>query len=207
VDQDTVFEGSKVLKERILRNLQADAEAAAARALEAQNSAPRPRRVQFEDDNKPSSYIDESLLPVYNEDVEYNDEYDDTYDEVGVGMTEPDNVLYKPLNFKARDLRANDNGMDEDESDQEPSKRNDNFVEDPAIVRARFEAKRMQKSQNNPGRYVPPQYRQQGVGVGDVVGKAKGHGQQKEVVLNRRMKDQAGSHNRRKRSDFKRKEF
>lgn len=36
---------------------------------------------QVDTEDKSIPYIDESYLPSYNEVVEYNDEYDDTYDE------------------------------------------------------------------------------------------------------------------------------
>jgi len=99
-----------------------------------------------EDDySKDEPYIDESLLPSYHQSLEYEDEYDDTYDELGVGMTEPDNIDYKPLNQKqGRAVEADY----EDEEESQNAKKMDQLYEDPAIVRARLERRRDDKFQN-----------------------------------------------------------
>ncbi|ODN01545.1 Activating signal cointegrator 1 complex subunit 2, partial [Orchesella cincta] len=152
------------------------------------------------ENSKDEPYVDESLLPTFHRSLEYEyeDEYDDTYDELGVGMTEPDN--YKPLNQKLS--RAVEQDDDDEEESQEGKKLD--LYEDPAIVRARLERRREDKMQHHQrrGPGPPPQ-------AADVVGKAKGQGQDKDVLYARRQKtankDSGGY--KKKRADFKRREF
>ncbi|CAG7719051.1 unnamed protein product [Allacma fusca] len=149
------------------------------------------------------SYVDESLLPTFNDENEYEDEYDDTYDEVAVGSTEPENWLYNPLNSKADENeteRKDDSSSEEDSSRSTDRKKlYDDFVEDPAIVRERMERRRQEKMHQRKS-FVPDKPR-------DVVGKAKGQGQEKDVVLNRRHKEIHSNQNRRRGADRKRREF
>jgi hypothetical protein len=161
---------------------------------------------RMEQGSNAERYVDESLLPSFRNALEYEDEYDDTYDELGVGMTEPDNTDCKPLNQKKMQA-TNDAHDEDDDEDQSGKDKRFDFCEDPAIVRARFERRREEKSQQHHrrggggGGPPPPS--------GDVVGKAKGQGQEKDVVYARRQKninkDSGGF--KKKRADFKRREF
>lgn len=79
--------------------------------------------------------------------------YDDTYDDLGAGMIEPDNVLYNPLNRRKVDFQDEKNDyVEEDEGEGDKSKpANDAFCEDPAIVRARYERKRAEAQSRRGG--------------------------------------------------------
>ncbi|KAL1122339.1 hypothetical protein AAG570_003744, partial [Ranatra chinensis] len=74
-----------------------------------------------------------------------------------------------------------DNNEPSDQEEQSQKSKLFNFVENPELVRSRFEAMRIRKSQNrgNP----PPRSKEK-----DVVGKAKGQGQEKDVLINRQRK-------------------
>lgn len=114
------------------------------------------KSVQLQTMEEKDSYLDESLLPSYHDTLEYEDEYDDTYDELGVGMTEPDNVECKPLNQKLQSKNYGD-AMDEEEDEQSVNARKLNLpYEDPAIVRARMERRREEKFNHNHRRSGPP---------------------------------------------------
>lgn len=129
--------------------------------------------------------------------------YDDTYDDV-IDVVEPDNILR--LNVRKSDMANRDDNYEEEEEDSESKPKFDAFCEDPAIVRARLEQRRMDKQRRGGGgghsQGPPPQPR-------DVVGRARGQGQDKDVVYNRRQKtaNKGAGGNFKKRADFKRKEF
>jgi len=146
----------------------------------------------------PDDYVDSSLLPSFYGQNEYEDEYDDTYDESGMGTTEPDEITLKPLNKKMAEFEDETNGHGESEDEMSiPQKPKDAFVEDPAVVRERLERRRAEKAQQKRHHHVHE-------GQRDVVGKAKGQGQDKEVVLNRRHKTMHSNEQRRKGADRKR---
>lgn len=184
-----------------------------------------------------SAYIGQDLLPPsFATDIDYEDEYDDTYDDVGAGMTEPDNAptVFKPLNVKKAEIMgaagqaSGNNNYDEDDEDDDddssvPRRRGgkdfEAFCEDPAVVRERFERRREEMYHRKhggpkPGQTQYPSFSGQGQGPPggqnrDVVGRAKGQGQEKDVLYNRRQKtaNKGAGGNFKKRADFKRKEF
>ena len=73
-------------------------------------------------------------------------------------MTEPDAQIYKPLNLKADELKYDDEEPETSgsaQSWQNSDGSRDNFVEDPAIIRAKLERKRMEKFQHHKGTNQP----------------------------------------------------
>ncbi|CAG0891869.1 unnamed protein product [Darwinula stevensoni] len=129
--------------------------------------------------------------------LEYEDEYDDTYDENAVGQQEPDAVelegrtIQMPRVLAALDQnrstrqerKAEMNGDKEEEDDEneEEQQKRDEFVPNPEELRRLREERR---------------------------GNAKGKGQDKEVLANRRHKEahkgHVGNHNRRAGAQWKR---
>ena len=123
------------------------------------------------------------------DDAEYEDEYDDTYDDNLVGETEPELefgrefVLPRALgggHISTNKMR-NDDGDSDDHSEGEGKKSMD-FVRNPEEIREEAERRRQskqahmkKKGYDNPAR--------------DVVGKAKGQGQDKQVLINRARKN------------------
>jgi hypothetical protein len=108
--------------------------------------------------------------------------YDDTYDDLGAGMTEPDNNLFNPLNRKKVELVNNgkDSSPADDEDEEEPTSdkpnRNfDAFCEDPSVVRERFERRRQDmQSRGGGGRHHQQQQNPQPI-QRDVVGEYWSH--------------------------------
>uniref|UniRef100_A0A7N6AQ72 CUE domain-containing protein n=1 Tax=Anabas testudineus TaxID=64144 RepID=A0A7N6AQ72_ANATE len=104
---------------------------------------------------------------------DYDDEYDDTYDmnQVGANDLDGDSLL----------------------------NRRDQFVQDPAVLRERAEARRAAMQQRKGYRPERPS---------NVVGQPKGQGQTTETLLDRRKKEsnksRVGNHNRRTMADRKR---
>ncbi|XP_058445468.1 activating signal cointegrator 1 complex subunit 2 [Malaya genurostris] len=134
---------------------------------------------------------------------EYDDEYDDSFD----AMAESES---KSVRLTAAMRNALVDELDDDEDDDEPEddsgqpvgKKPLDFCENPELVRQRYEEKRRSKFQAKHGG---------GVATGpdkDVVGKAKGQGQDKSVLLNRKHKAENKSsranHNRKQGATFKR---
>jgi len=140
--------------------------------------------------------VDEISRDGFEDSGEYDDEYDDTYDDSAVGETEPDGrddlgrafVLPVALGggkIRPEIIEAND------ESDEESEvKPNLNFVRNPEEVRQEQERRRAEKlhrghKKGAPGgggaNAVPPHR--------DVVGRARGQGQEKNVVLARARKN------------------
>ena len=133
-----------------------------------------------------SMVSDEIFIPP--EDAEYDDEYDDTYDDNAIGQAEPDAqelgrefVLPRALGgghiAKAKTGEASD---DEDMDENEPSEKL-NFARNPAEMRAEAE-RRWQSKQAHMKKKGYNQPR-------DVVGNAKGQGQDKSVLINRARKN------------------
>jgi len=119
---------------------------------------------KFQDSSMNSAYVEEDLLPVFDECVEYDDEYDDTYDEAGIGMTEPDNITVKPLN-QYRSTVAKDEYEEEEEEDE--NNRRDEFVQNPEAVRAQMQRKWEQKIYRRGGGPLASEFQRNR----DVVGK------------------------------------
>lgn len=131
----------------------------------------------------------------------YDDEYDDTCDDREISVPEAGDDERRPL-VVPRVLRTNEDtksseeeiGSEEDDSAAPPS---DQFVPNPEELRAQAEHRRQMKLQNRGGRHhggAMPQSR-------DVVGRPKGQGQDKNVIINRQNKSAHKSsyanHNRR----------
>ncbi|KAK0081891.1 hypothetical protein PV325_011418 [Microctonus aethiopoides] len=147
---------------------------------------------------------------------EYDDEYDDTYESHDVGLHGVDDSLEMDAKLftTPRVLRMNEKveeTVDDDDDDEEKElngrQQNDrnNFVQDPAVLRARAEQRRLSKrgggggsGTNNRGGHV------------DVVGRPKGQGNDKNVLINRERKNvnksTRANHNRRAGSEWKRRQ-
>ncbi|XP_034947748.1 activating signal cointegrator 1 complex subunit 2 [Chelonus insularis] len=138
----------------------------------------------------------------------YDDEYDDTYDSLNdnVILLNDNPDIDKPFTIP-RVLRTNERieeNDEESENEEEPTTSNasnnrDNFVQDPAVLRARAEQRRL--SHQDRGRKKK---------TGDVVGNPKGQGNDKEVLINRDRKNtnksSQANHNRRSGAEWKRRQ-
>lgn len=140
---------------------------------------------------------------------DYDDEYDDTYDmnQVGANDLDGDSLLNRRPFTVPQVLRKGNKHEDvdegEDEDEEEESVQNnvnrDQFVQDPALLRERAEARRAAMQQRKGIRPERPS---------NVVGRAKGQGQTLETFLDRRKKEanksRGANHNRRTMADRKR---
>ncbi|XP_068017938.1 activating signal cointegrator 1 complex subunit 2 isoform X1 [Melanerpes formicivorus] len=145
---------------------------------------------------------------LYRED--YEDEYDDTYDgnQVGANDADSDDELISRRPFTIPQVlrpKGQEEGQEEEEEDEEEEEEEaekertkDHFVQDPAVLRERAEARRLA--------YLARKgHRQESSAV---VGSAKGQGQSRETAQERRRKEANKStranHNRRAMADRKR---
>ncbi|KAM3611152.1 uncharacterized protein V6R79_014332 [Siganus canaliculatus] len=137
---------------------------------------------------------------------DYDDEYDDTYDmnQVGANDLDGDSLLNRRPFTVPQVLRKANKAEEEEDDDEEeepiPNNVNrDQFVQDPALLRERAEARRAATQQRRG--YRPER-------SSNVVGKPKGQGQTLETFLDRRKKEASKSrvsnHNRRTMADRKR---
>ncbi|XP_058230967.1 activating signal cointegrator 1 complex subunit 2 [Hemibagrus wyckioides] len=140
---------------------------------------------------------------------DYDDEYDDTYDINQVGandLDEDDELLSRRPFTTPQVLRAGKPEEEDDEREEEGEEeekesavKRDQFVQDPAVLRERAEARRA-AMQNRRGYRAPP--------PSNVVGGPKGRGQAQETLLDRRRKEankgRGANHNRRTMADKKR---
>uniref|UniRef100_A0A8B9K9M9 Activating signal cointegrator 1 complex subunit 2 n=1 Tax=Astyanax mexicanus TaxID=7994 RepID=A0A8B9K9M9_ASTMX len=135
---------------------------------------------------------------------DYDDEYDDTYDINQVGandLDEDDELLNRRPFTTPQVLSMGRKGEEEEEEgeEEEDAVKRDQFVQDPAVLRERAEARRL-AMQNRRGYRPPPQ--------SNVVGGPKGRGQTQETTQDRRRKEMNKSrgvnHNRRAMADRKR---
>ncbi|XP_051174553.1 activating signal cointegrator 1 complex subunit 2 [Leptopilina boulardi] len=140
---------------------------------------------------------------------EYDDEYDDTYDSHDIGETAQDDTLEMDRPFttprvllrKGRDDEIYEDDDDDDENEEltEAQTSRDYFVQNPAELRAKAEQRYFSKRGGRGGSQQK-----------DVVGNAKGQGQEKNVVINRDHKNTNKStranHNRRVGSQWKRRQ-
>lgn len=127
----------------------------------------------------------------------YDDEYDDRFDD-GVPVhfhersEEPDLYKYMENRFEGYDVVSDPSSTDDEEIDIGVKK--NHFYEDPAVIRARKEAQRKLPVKENKGK--------------EVVGKAKGQGQDKNVLNNRNKKNinksSRANHNRKSGAQWKR---
>nr|XP_020450701.1 activating signal cointegrator 1 complex subunit 2 isoform X1 [Monopterus albus]XP_020450702.1 activating signal cointegrator 1 complex subunit 2 isoform X1 [Monopterus albus]XP_020450703.1 activating signal cointegrator 1 complex subunit 2 isoform X1 [Monopterus albus] len=137
---------------------------------------------------------------------DYDDEYDDTYDmnQVGVNDLDRDSLLNRRPFTVPQVLRKENKPEDEEESEEEEETlqknvNRDQFVQDPAVLRERAEARRAAMQQRKgfrPERST------------NVVGRPKGQGQTTETSSDRRKKEanknRVANHNRRTMADRKR---
>ncbi|XP_053180919.1 activating signal cointegrator 1 complex subunit 2 [Scomber japonicus] len=140
---------------------------------------------------------------------DYDDEYDDTYDmnQVGANDLDGDSLLNRrPFTVPQVLRKVNkheevEEGEDEDEEEESiPNNVNrDQFVQDPALLRERAEARRAAMQQRKGFR---PER------TSNVTGRPKGQGQTTETFLDRRKKEanksRGANHNRRNMADRKR---
>uniref|UniRef100_A0A672F6N2 CUE domain-containing protein n=1 Tax=Salarias fasciatus TaxID=181472 RepID=A0A672F6N2_SALFA len=138
---------------------------------------------------------------------DYEDEYDDTYDmnQVGANDLDGDSLLSRRPFTVPQVLRKGNRAEVEEEGDEEeeePLQSNanrDQFVQDPAVLRERAEARRAAMQQRKGFR---PERQS------NVTGRPKGQGQTLETFLDRRKKEanksRVANHNRRSMADSKR---
>ncbi|XP_073696359.1 activating signal cointegrator 1 complex subunit 2 [Garra rufa] len=138
---------------------------------------------------------------------DYDDEYDDTYDINQIGandLDEEDELLNRRPFTTPQVLRTSKKAQEVDEDEEEEDKneavKKDHFVQDPAVLRERAEARRAAMQSRKGYRPPPP--------ASNVVGGPKGRGQAQETVLDRRRKEanksRGANHNRRSMADRKR---
>lgn len=136
---------------------------------------------------------------------DYEDEYDDTYDmnQVGANDLDGDSLLNRrpftvPLVLR-KGNRAEEEEEDEEEEPIQSNANRDQFVQDPAVLRERAEARRAAAQQRKGFR---PERQS------NVAGRPKGQGQTLETFLDRRRKEanksRVANHNRRGMADSKR---
>ncbi|KAM6930743.1 activating signal cointegrator 1 complex subunit 2 [Xenentodon cancila] len=139
---------------------------------------------------------------------DYDDEYDDTYDmnQVGANDLDGDSLLNRRPFTVPQVLRKGpreENRVEDEEEEEEDAPQNnvnrDQFVQDPALLRERAEARRAAMKQRKGFR---PER------SSNVVGQPKGQGQTLETFLDRRKKEanknRVANHNRRTMADRKR---
>ena len=124
---------------------------------------------------------------------DYDDEYDDTYDDQAMGEKEPDAnelesrrpfVLPQALGGGHKAYVKEEESDEEIENEEEQRKKMLHFTRNPEEVRQEAERKRQEKLHSNradkaKGGSIPNR---------DVIGRAKGQGQEKKVVINRKHK-------------------
>ncbi|KAM9281527.1 activating signal cointegrator 1 complex subunit 2 isoform 3-T4 [Morus bassanus] len=152
--------------------------------------------------------VQQGEAQLYKED--YEDEYDDTYDgnQVGANDADSDDELISRRPFTIPQVlrpKGQEEGQEEEEEDEEEEEEEaekertkDHFVQDPAVLRERAEARRLA--------YLTRKGHKHDSSA--VVGNVKGHGQNRETVQERRKKEANKStranHNRRVMADRKR---
>nr|XP_033810966.1 activating signal cointegrator 1 complex subunit 2 isoform X2 [Geotrypetes seraphini] len=149
--------------------------------------------------------VEAGTVQFYKDD--YEDEYDDTYDgnQVGANDVDSDDELISRRPFTIPQVlrtkeqeEQNEEQEDEEESEEETTKP-DHFVQDPAVLRERAEARRINY-------YAKKGFRQDNSAT--VVGNARGQGQSRDTLQERRKKETSkgtrANHNRRSLADRKR---
>uniref|UniRef100_A0A3Q4HLQ1 Activating signal cointegrator 1 complex subunit 2 n=1 Tax=Neolamprologus brichardi TaxID=32507 RepID=A0A3Q4HLQ1_NEOBR len=136
---------------------------------------------------------------------DYDDEYDDTYDmnQVGANDLDGDSLLTRRPFTVPQVLRKgnkeDEEEEDEDDQEEDSAGNRDQFVQDPAVLRERAEARRAAMQQRKGFR---PER------SSNVAGRPKGQGQTAETLLDRRKKEtnksRVANHNRRSMADRKR---
>ncbi|KAK3907745.1 Activating signal cointegrator 1 complex subunit 2 [Frankliniella fusca] len=153
----------------------------------------------------------------------YDDEYDDTYDDdlaiAEAGEVEKRRQFVVPRVLRSREeVESSEGSEDEDESTENTQPR-DAFCQDPALLRAKRERQRSEQMTQRGGGSAKNGSRGSSTGRGgssssggekrfDVVGKPKGQGQEKQVLINREKKNtnksSRANHNRRSGAQHKR---
>lgn len=139
---------------------------------------------------------------------DYDDEYDDTYDMNQVGANDLDGeslLSRRPFTVPQvlrKGTKAENEEQEEEDDDEDVSQNHvtqDQFVQDPALLRERAEARRAAMQQKRGFRPERPS---------NVAGRPKGQGQTLETFLDRRKKEanksRVSNHNRRSMADRKR---
>ncbi|XP_061115878.1 activating signal cointegrator 1 complex subunit 2 [Conger conger] len=142
---------------------------------------------------------------------DYDDEYDDTYDinQVGANDLDEDDDLLNRRPFttpqvlrtsKQPKSRQDEQEEEEEEDEKDAVVKRDQFVQDPAVLRERAEARRAaMHSRRGYSRPEPASH---------VAGRPKGQGQSQETAQDRRRKEahkgRGANHNRRNMADRKR---
>ncbi|KAJ8286154.1 hypothetical protein GJAV_G00035140 [Gymnothorax javanicus] len=140
---------------------------------------------------------------------DYDDEYDDTYDVNQVGandLDEDDDLLSRRPFTTPQILRSGKQAQDrqdepeeEEEDEKDEGVKRDLFIQDPAVLRERAEARRAAMQSRRGYRPEPASH---------VAGRPKGQGQTQETMLDRRRKEahkgRGANHNRRAMADRKR---
>lgn len=139
---------------------------------------------------------------------DYDDEYDDTYDMNQVGANDLDGeslLSRRPFTVPQvlrKGTKAENEEQEEEDDDEDVSQNHvtqDQFVQDPALLRERAEARRASMQQKRGFRPERPS---------NVAGRPKGQGQTLETFLDRRKKEanksRVSNHNRRSMADRKR---
>lgn len=146
--------------------------------------------------------------PSYRGD-DYEDEYDDTYDGNQVGANDADSddelisrrpfTIPQVLRTKAPAAEGQEEEDEEEEEAEDEAPKPDHFVQDPAVLREKAEARRM-------AFLARKGYRHDSSAA--VAGSPRGHGQNRETTQERRKKEANKStranHNRRTMADRKR---
>ncbi|XP_007973547.3 activating signal cointegrator 1 complex subunit 2 isoform X2 [Chlorocebus sabaeus] len=197
VDLSRVHKGKSARKEENTRSLLNDKRAVAAQ---------RQRYEQY------SVVVEEvplqpgESLPYHS--VYYEDEYDDTYDgnQVGANDADSDDELISRRPFTIPQVlrtkvprEGQEEDDDEEEEADEEAPKPDHFVQDPAVLREKAEARRM-------AFLAKKGYRHDSSTA--VAGSPRGHGQSRETTQERRKKEAnkatRANHNRRTMADRKR---
>uniref|UniRef100_A0AAQ5YV05 CUE domain-containing protein n=1 Tax=Amphiprion ocellaris TaxID=80972 RepID=A0AAQ5YV05_AMPOC len=131
---------------------------------------------------------------------DYDDEYDDTYDMNQVGANDLDgDTLLNRRPFTIPQVLRKGKVEEEEEGEEEQEDDTLQFVQDPALLRERAEARRAAMQQRKGIRPERPS---------NVAGRPKGQGQTLETFLDRRKKEanksRVSNHNRRTMADRKR---
>ncbi|XP_054531752.1 activating signal cointegrator 1 complex subunit 2 isoform X12 [Pan troglodytes] len=203
VDLSRVHKGKSTRKEENTRSLLNDKRAVAAQ---------RQRYEQYSVVVEEVTLQPGESLPYHS--VYYEDEYDDTYDGNQVGANDADSddelISRRPFTIPQvlrtkvpREGQEEDDDDEEDEADEEAPKvppwQPDHFVQDPAVLREKAEARRM-------AFLAKKGYRHDSSTA--VAGSPRGHGQSRETTQERRKKEAnkatRANHNRRTMADRKR---
>merc|ERR1719431_164111 len=140
--------------------------------------------------------VDEVNRDGFEDSGEYDDEYDDTYDDSAIGETEPDarddlgRAFVLPDALGGGKIRPEIIDVDDESDDESDVKPNQNFVRNPEEIRQEQERRRAEKMHRGQKKGAPG-----GGGGGgvpphrDVVGRARGQGQEKNVLIARARKN------------------